>query len=525
MTSGTFKYKWFSTGDYAASATIIFDNLTVLTFMALILQFGYQFPNEIIMTHIIPGTVFGVLLGNLLFIWLGFRLAKKEKRDVIALPFGLDAPSAIGYVVCIIGPAYQMYLAHGQSTTDAGINAWQVGVGSLFFTGLIKLIFSFFAESLKKLIPPVALLGAIGGVAIALIGFFPLISIFKVPTVGLVALTIILLTMFAKVRLPFNISGVPASIIIGTLVFYLLIPFNLSGTMPSLTTNIGFLLPLPHVGFFADMSDILGYLPIVVPFSLLVIFGTMSVVEGASCLGEKYNIREIMLVDGVATVAASLFGGIGQTTPYAGFPAYQKMGARSGFLFLNVIVVGIGGLFGLVGLIVNLIPESAVAPVLLYVAFEIAMQGFIECDKKLTPVILFSFFPSIARLLQIKITDGSLMAVDKIQAANFASSIPTINEHLVIVLLGNGFIITGILWASLLYFAMMHKRVEVFVTSIILAVSSYFGIIHSLYVSGQLYFPSQLPEAVRNIPIEIALGYLFFGVLAALLCKAKERNN
>ena len=103
MSSNTnFKYHWFASGDIAASATIVFDNLAVLTFMALILQFGYHFPLEVIMSHIIPGTVVGVMVGNLLCLWLGFRLAKKAGRNVTAMPFGLDAPSAIGFVVNVL---------------------------------------------------------------------------------------------------------------------------------------------------------------------------------------------------------------------------------------------------------------------------------------------------------------------------------------------------------------------------------------------------------------------------------------
>ena len=519
-TPSSFRYQWFASGDIGAAATIIFDNLAVLTFMALILQFGYQFPVDIIMSHIIPGTVVGILLGNLLCLWLGCRLAKKEQRsDITAMPFGLDAPSAIGFVVCIIGPAYSIAIAKGSDPHSAGLHAWQVGVWCLFATGLIKFAFSFFANRLKAMIPQCALLGAIGGVAIALIGFIPMMSIFKVPSVGLFSLAIVLLTMFAKIKLPFKLSGIPTAIVLGTLLYYLLVPFGLSGAMPDLHHSFSFLLPLPTLSFLGDSTQMMEYLPIIIPFALLVIFGTMSVVESADCMGDNYAVRDLMLIDSVATMAAALFGGVGQTTPYAGFPAYKKMDARAGFLLINVIIVGIGGIFGLVGFIVNLVPESAVAPVLLYVAFEIAMQGFVQCDKKLYPVLLFSFFPSIARLLQIKITDGSLMPVDKLESANLASALPTINDHLVIVMLGNGFIVTGTLWAAMLYFAMTRKWTASFICSVILAVFSYFGIIHSLYISSKLYLPSSLPLPIQHIPLELACGYLFFGVLTLLLSR------
>jgi AGZA family xanthine/uracil permease-like MFS transporter len=525
MSSNTnFKYHWFASGDIAASATIVFDNLAVLTFMALILQFGYHFPLEVIMSHIIPGTVVGVMVGNLLCLWLGFRLAKKAGRNVTAMPFGLDAPSAIGFVVCIIGPAFSYLYTQGLDSHAAGIKAWQIGVGCLFTAGIIKLIFSFFANRLKAIIPQPALLGAIGGVAIALIGFFPLNSIFKVPSVGFLSLTIVMLTMFAKVKLPFRLSGIPVAIVLGTVVYYLLSPLGLSGAIPNLTANITFLLPTPTFAFMHEATSIINYLPVIFPFALLVIFGTMSVVESADCMGDEYVVRDLMLIDGVATIVSSFFGGVLQTTPYAGFPAYKKMDARAGFLLINIVVVGMGGIVGLVGFIVNLVPEVTVAPVLFYVAFEIAMQGFMHSDKKHYPVILFAIFPSIARLVEIKITDGSLIPVDKLQEQMFANVLPTISDHLAIVVLGNGFIVTGMLWATMLYFAMERKWMKSFVSSCVLAVLAFFGIIHSLYISGQLYLPWSLPESVRNIPYELALGYLFFGVITLLLSKTSANR-
>lgn len=525
MNKTNFKYKWLSTGDIGAAATIIFDNLTILTFISLILQFGYKFPIEIILTRMIPGTVFGVLVGNILCVWLGFRLAKREGRNVTALPFGLDAPSAIGFVVCVIGPAFSVAKQQGMLDNEAGILAWHVGAGCVFALGLIKLFCSLFAQKIKEYIPQAALLGAIGGVAIALIGFIPLVSIIQMPVVGLTALGIMLLTMFAKVRLPFNISGIPAAIVIGTLVYYLLVPLGLSGPMPDLSSHIGFILPMPGFGFLEVAPLIIKNIPLIIPFALLVVFGTMSVAESSACVGENYRVRSLVLVDAIATIASSLCGGVSQTTPYAGFPAYKKLDARAGFLIINIIVVGIGGIFGLVGFIVHLVPEAAVASILLFVAFEIMMQGFVHCDKKYVTPILFSFFPSIARLLQIKMTDGSLISVDKLQADMFNNVVPTISDHLAIVMMGNGFIITGILWGAFLSFAIDHKYVKSFICCVVLSIISYFGVIHSVYITGQVYLPSELPQTVSKIPLELALGYLIIGMLVLLSMFNKRQSQ
>ncbi|MBY0379178.1 MAG: hypothetical protein K2P99_02115 [Burkholderiales bacterium] len=523
----SFKYKWLSIGDIGASATIVFDNLTLLTFISTFLHFGYQFPNEIILTRIIPGTVFGVLVGNLLCIWLGFRLAKKEQRHVTAIPLGLDAPTAIGFIVCIVGPAFTAFKSKvGLSIDEAAIMAWHVGVGSLFVLGLIKLFCSIFVQKIKNFIPQSALLGGVGGVAIALIGFFPIIAIIKMPIIGLISFILVMLTTIVKVRLPFNIPGIPAAIVISTIAFYLLIPTGLSGQMPDLSIHLGFMLPLPNFDFWGVISEVIKVIPLIVPFALLVVFGTMSVAESAACVGETYNVRSLVIVDAIATLAGSLCGGIAQTTPYAGFPAYKNMDSRAGFLVINVLVVGIGGIFGLVGFIVHLVPEATVAPILLYVAFEIMMQGFIQCEKKYYVPILFAFLPSIARLLEIKFTDGSLIDGAKLQADMFNVS-HGFSDQLIIVAMGNGFIVTGILWAAFLCFAIDRQVVKSFICCVVLAILSYFGMIHSVYTTGQIYIPSSLPNVISKLPLEFAFGYLAMGliILATRWLKQGDINS
>lgn len=200
------------------------------------------------------------------------------------------------------------------------------------------------------------------------------------------------------------------------------------------------------------------------------------------------------------------------------------MNAKAGFILLNIIVVGIGGMFGLVGFIVNLVPEAAVAPVLLYVAFEIAMQGFIRCDKKYIAPILFSFFPNIARLVEIKISSGELISVNDLQQKLFTNVNAHINDNLVVTMLGNGFIVTGVLWAAFLCFVIDRRFVAGFICCVILSILSYYGIIHSLLLSGAMTLPSKLPPAVRIIPLELSIGYLAMGILILIAGKLKQNQ-
>ncbi|HBT62511.1 MAG TPA: hypothetical protein DEB40_12280, partial [Elusimicrobia bacterium] len=57
------KYEWFVMGDVNGFFGLMFDNVTVLSFLAGILIFAFQFPAEIVYKKMFPGTAFGVLFG------------------------------------------------------------------------------------------------------------------------------------------------------------------------------------------------------------------------------------------------------------------------------------------------------------------------------------------------------------------------------------------------------------------------------------------------------------------------------
>ncbi|HAN05458.1 MAG TPA: hypothetical protein DCW72_10065, partial [Elusimicrobia bacterium] len=120
-----FKYEWFTMGDINGFFGLMFDNMTVLSFMAGILIFAFGFPAEIVYKRMFPGTAFGVLFGDLIYTWMAFRLAKKTGNEkVTAMPLGLDTPSSIGIALAVLGPAFLGFKANGMSEYDAGMATW-----------------------------------------------------------------------------------------------------------------------------------------------------------------------------------------------------------------------------------------------------------------------------------------------------------------------------------------------------------------------------------------------------------------
>src|SRR5512143_3022400 len=205
------KYRWFVLGDLNGFFGLMFDNLTVLSFLAGILIFVFNFPADIVYTRMFPGTAFGVLFGDLVYTGMAFRLARKTGRQVTATPLGLHTPSTIGLALVVLGPAFQSLKGSGMAERDAALTTWYIGMATMVMIGIIKLALSFAGAWVQKIVPQAGLLGSIAGIALALIGFVPLVDVFGLPLVGLVALGLLLYNLVAKIGLPGNAPGVLAS--------------------------------------------------------------------------------------------------------------------------------------------------------------------------------------------------------------------------------------------------------------------------------------------------------------------------
>jgi AGZA family xanthine/uracil permease-like MFS transporter len=282
-------------------------------------------------------------------------------------------------------------------------------------------------------------------------------------------------------------------------------------------------LALPHfdVGILHGFTRVAGYLPLIVPFALLTVVGGVNNAESARVAGDDYDVRSILLAEAAATLVAGLAGGVAQTTPYIGHPAYKQMGARAGYTWLTGIFIGIGGILGYVSNLIELIPLAVLAPVLVFLSLNITVQAFSAVPLRHAPAVAISFFPSIARLLTIELSDPKLIAPER-----FAQLL-SVSEHglpalAVIVALGNGFIITATLWAAFVV-EMTERRLRAAAAYLIAGgLLCCFGIIHSVRVDGSAYAPWQLGGLARHVWSQFTVAYF---VLAAALLLLSLRSE
>ena len=92
----------------------------------------------------------------------------------------------------------------------------------------------------------------------------------------------------------------------------------------------------------------LTYLPVALPFALITIVGGVECSESAAAGGDNYDTRSILFVEGLASAVGGALGGVVQTTPYFGHPAYKTMGAGWAYMLLGSLVLAADGLFRLV---------------------------------------------------------------------------------------------------------------------------------------------------------------------------------
>lgn len=502
------RYRWAQWGDLNAFFGLMLDNVTNLVVLTGILVGVFGYPADMVYRLMIPGTALGVLFGDAVYTWLAFRLAKRTGRsDVTAMPLGLDTPSTIGIATAVLGPVYL--------ETKDPVLTWQVGMATLMIIGVFKVLLSFFGDWVRRHVPQAGLLGSLAGLGITLLAFFPVMKIFSAPVAGMASLGIILYALTAARRLPFRIPGAFLAVAAGCLIYYLaggIGLFGMRAAAPAMQLHPAF--PVPTLDFVFGMGRAIAYLPIAFPFALLTIIGGINNTESARVAGDDYRTRDILLTEAVATVVAALFGGVAQSTPYIGHPAYKAMGGRAAYTLAAGLFIGIGGALGAMSFVVQAIPEAVITPILLFIGIEIVAQAFRESPRRHIPAVVFSIMPVVAYLV-LTYADSLIGKLDP----GTALSREILDEQNILRAAGHGFILTAILWGGFLANLIDGRTRRAAVFMAFCAGLTLFGFIHSVTPAGGIYLPWQVDNSLVR---QIALGYALIGAFVLFSRNIRE---
>ena len=566
---GENRYRWATSGDVSAFFGLMLDNIAglVLAFVVL-LQGVFSFPVDFALRYMVPGTAIGVMFGDLAFFFLAIHYAKKTgKTNVTAMPLGLDTPSTLGMALFVIGPAFaskldQLAKAAGWDSVlalkeaavadeagtgaaevltslnfEAAMSAWHIGMCAILIMGVIKLVMSFGSNWIRNVFPRAGLLGSLLAIALCLIAFTQMPKIAASPLVGFASLTIVLVTLIGRGQLPFKIPGALGAVLVGCAIWYAmqasdeLLGTSLVASGGESVETVWFpteWMEALKFEWLGSMQATLSYLPYIVPFAIATVIGGIDCAESAASVGDDFNTNTVIGVEAAATILAAICGGVIQSTPYIGHPAYKAMGGRAGYTLATALFVGGAGLIGYFGLVLEWIPEAAVLPILVFIGLEITAQSFLATDKRHYAALAIACIPALAKLVMIYV--GQYVEAVQFGAPDFEFPGYLESQRLYLSVLAGGFIITSLIWASAT--AKIVDR-RYFSASIYFALGGMFvlfGVIHSPLAGDQMFMPWQLndpavfDENSKKVVLEFAVAYLVMAVLMFLLGSVSKSN-
>lgn len=493
-TAGTSEFKpaLWTPGDWNAFfgfGTNILVNMLVLTGL---LRFVLKMPDSLVFGRILPALGLMMCLSTFYYAYLAYRLAQKTGRnDVCALPSGVSVPHMFIVTFVIMLPI--------TLKTGDPLKGWSAGLVWVFFQSFILMIGGFIAPFIRKITPRAALLGTLAGVSVTFISMRPALEMYMTPQIGLVCFAIILVSWFGGVKywrgMPAGLVAIAVGMVIawGSNLFGLgLGGLSIAGVGAAFA-NFGFSVPLPAVGYVFSGFEFLGIILVTaIPFGIYDLVEAMDNVESAEAAGDEYPTTRVLTADGVVSLIGCLMGNPFINAVYIGHPGWKAMGGRIGYSAATGIMVVILAWFGIISVLLALVPVVAISPILLYIGMLIGAQAFQTTPVKHAPAIVLALTPHLAAWakLQIDTMLGSTMmaatsvgglAADKADAVK-AAAIAALPQQGVfyhgLEVIGGGSILGGLILGAIGVFIIERDFEKASAFALVGAVLTYFGFMH-----------------------------------------------
>ncbi|HEY0797951.1 MAG TPA: hypothetical protein VGD50_02320, partial [Candidatus Baltobacteraceae bacterium] len=216
--------------------------------------------------------------------------------------------------------------------------------------------------------------------------------------------------------------------------------------------------------------------------------------------GDDYDLRKILLADGLGAIVGSLLGSPFPPAVYIGHPGWKSVGGRIGYSLATGGVIAIVCFLGLTALLLAVVPLVAILPILLYIGLVIGAQAFQTTPAKHAPAIVLALLPNIAAWAQTQV-DGALGAAgttaDKVGLDKLMGNGVVYHG---MQLFGGGAVLAGLILGAIAVFIIDHRFDRAAIYAFAGAIFSFFGFIHGTSL-GWAASPG------------VALGYVFLGLL------------
>jgi AGZA family xanthine/uracil permease-like MFS transporter len=465
MTTDTYRPALWTSGDWNAFfgfGTNILVNMLTLT---ALLRFVLKMPDSIVFGRILPALGLMMCLSTLYYAWLAYGLARKTGRsDVCALPSGVSVPHMFIVTFVIMLPI--------MLKTNDPIKGWEAGLVWVFFQSFILMIGGFIAPYIRRITPRGALLGTLAGV-------------YMTPMIGLVCFAIILVSWFGGVKYP---KGIPAGLVaiaVGMVIAWgsNLFGLGLGGVsvqkVGEAFSSFGFSVPLPAIGHVFSGFEFLGIILVTaIPFGIYDLVEAMDNVESAEAAGDHYPTTRVLTADGVVSLIGCLMGNPFINAVYIGHPGWKAMGGRIGYSAATGIMVIVLSWFGIISLMLALVPLVAILPILLYIGMLIGAQAFQTTPPSHAPAIVLALTPHLAAWCKT-LMDGALTAAGTSAAVIGFDKLGTVGVlYRGLEVMAGGAILSGLVLAATAIFVIERKFAHAAAFALAGAVLTFFGFMH-----------------------------------------------
>ena len=482
--------------------TNVLLNVIVLTGLCLGVV---QLPADTVFGRILPALGIALPLGNLFYAYLAWQLSKKEGRgDVTAMPYGPSVPHMFIVVFLVMLPVYL--------ETKNPMVAWIGGLAWAFIIGVIVLLGAFFGPKLRSLTPRAAMLGTLAGISIAFISMRPSFQIWETPWIGLACFAIVLIAWTANVRLPGGLPGGLVAVLVGAAIGWIASFMGWSDYMKAADVSkslaqFGLHLPTFSADVWTGLAKVAPLLATAIPLGIYNFTEAMNNVESASAAGDNYNLRKILLADGLGAIVGSMLGSPFPPAVYIGHPGWKAVGGRIGYSLATGIAIALVCFLGLTALLLAVIPLVAILPILLYIGLVIGAQAFQASPSQHAPAIVLALIPNIAEWAKTQV-DGALGAAGtSVSAIGLAKlgGFGVLYHGLESV--GGGSVLAGMVLGAIAVHVIDNRMRDAAIWAFAGAVLSYIGLIHG----------AQLGWGVSPL---VSLGYVMFAVTCVVLMRS-----
>lgn len=455
--------------------TNILVNVLVLTGL---LRFVLGMPASLVFGRILPATGLMLCLSTVYYAWLGWRLAKRTGRtDVCALPSGISVPHMFVVTFVVMLP-----ILHA---TKDPVQAWEAGLTWVFVQSFVLMAGGFVAPWIRRITPRAALLGSLAGISITFISMSPAAQMFATPAIGVTCFAIILVSWFGGVRYPGGVPGGLVAIAAGTAIAWGSSALGLSygglglGKLAASVADFGFSVPLPAIGHVFHGFQYLGVILVTaIPFGIYDLVEAMDNVESAAAGGDSFPTTQVLTADGVISLIGCLMGNPFINAVYIGHPGWKAMGGRIGYSAATGILVLLLTWFGIISLLMALVPVVAILPILLYIGMLIGAQAFQESPHRHAPAIILALVPQIAAWGKTMIdnalgaagTNAATVGIDKLGQVGVL--------YRGLEALGSGATLAGVVLGSITVMIIDRKLERAAAFAAVGAVLTFFGFIH-----------------------------------------------